>query len=101
MPVGDFRIISEISGHFGLAVHAGLVDEIKPHIVRNHRADGIEIPRVEMRHIGAEPIAIGVRQFWMRQIVRLVSQFAELRAAAMQRRFHGRQAEIQDVANLF
>ena len=54
-----------------------------------------------MRHIGAEPIAIGVRQFWMRQIVRLVSQFAELRAAAMQRRFHGRQAEIQDVANLF
>ena len=61
MPVADFGIIAEIARHFGLAVQPCLVDEFKLHVVGNHGADGVEIPRVEMGDIGAEPVAIGVR----------------------------------------
>jgi hypothetical protein len=38
-----------------------------------------------MGDIGAEPRAIGIRQFCLRRILRLIGDFAQLRAAAMQR----------------
>ena len=84
-PVADLGVIAEIARHFGLAVQARLVDEFEPDVVGDHGADGVEIPRVEMRDIGGEPRAIGVRQLWLRRVVRLIGDFAQLRAPAMQR----------------
>ena len=93
------RIVAEVSGNLGLAVQARPVDEIEPHIVRNHGADGVEIPRIEVRDIGAKAIAIGLRNCWKRRIVRFVSQFAQQAASAMQGCLHRGKAEIHHLAN--
>ena len=42
----------------------------EPHVVSDHGADRVEITRVEMRDIVPETVAIGLRQFRARQIVR-------------------------------
>src|SRR5437016_5936112 len=52
MPVADPGIVYKISGrNLGLAVQTRLVDELEPYVVGNHGADGVEIPRIEMRDI--------------------------------------------------
>jgi len=79
---------SEVSRNLGLAVHAGLADEVEAYIVRDHGADRVEIARVEVRDIGAEAIAIGVRQFRLRPILGLVASSPELRASAMEGCFY-------------
>src|SRR5438552_2772431 len=61
MPVADLGIIAEIARHFRLAAQLGPADEIELHVVRNHGADRVEVPRVEMRDIGAEARTIGIR----------------------------------------
>jgi hypothetical protein len=61
--------------------------------------DRVQIARVETRDIGAEAIAIGVRQFRLRPILGRAGQFTELRASAMQGCFYRGQAEIHHLAN--
>ena len=99
MPVADPGVIAEIARHFGLAVQPGLADEIEPDIVGDHGADRVEIARVEMRDIGAEPFAIGIRQFLLRRVIRLFGDFPQLRAAAMQCCLGRGQAAIHHLAD--
>jgi hypothetical protein len=53
--------MAEIRDGRDLATQPRLAVDIKPDIIRDHSADRVEIARVEMGDIGAEPRAIGVR----------------------------------------
>ncbi len=78
----DATLAQDDGAGLGLALHPRLVDEIEAHIVGDHRADCIEIPRVEMSDIGTETFAISLGDHWMRQIFRLGGKLAKLEDAA-------------------
>src|SRR5258708_12346100 len=81
----DATLAQDDGAGLGLALHSRLVDEIEAHIVGDHRADCIEIPRVEMGNIGTKTFAISFGDRWVRQILSLGGKLAKLEASAMHR----------------
>jgi hypothetical protein len=64
-----------------VALHAG--DDVEPHLVGEHVADGIEVARVEAVDIGREQRTIGFGEDGKRMIVGFLRQLAQPRATTV------------------
>ncbi len=100
VPVARLAVVAEILRHLAASVHPGLGDEIEPHFFGEHVAHGVEIAGVEAVDIGGEQRALAGRQVAGWERVGLLRQLAQTRASAMQRRFHGGDAEIRHLGDL-
>ena len=87
----DAGIVREVGGDLALAVQPRPGDQIEPHLVGEHVADGVEVARVEAVDIGGEAATrSGSARTGQGTVLRLLRQLAKALAAAMQAGFDGR-----------
>src|SRR5262249_56813338 len=100
MPVLEPSIVVEVRSDLGSTLLLQLRNEVEPHLIGKHVADGIKVARVEALDISGEQRALGFTQNGQRNVVGLPCQLAQAGAAAMQRRPPPRKAHIPGTARL-
>src|SRR6266478_8006684 len=89
-PIRDAGIVAKVVADFAAATQAKLGDEVEPHVVGEHVADGVKVAGVEAIDISGETRALSFSQGGNRRVVGLLGDLAKTRTAAMERCFHRR-----------
>src|SRR6266446_7925081 len=83
IPIRDAGIVAKVVADVAAAAQSQLGDEVEPHVVGEHVADGVEVAGVEAIDISGETRALSFRQGGNRHVVGLLRDLAKTRTAAM------------------